>query len=91
MKTTPSQDRNGGAPARIIAQLEARENALKANELALLLGVTQQHVYKMAAQQDIPSFRVGKAVRFDPSQVAQWLRRRMPQPVSPSSELGIAV
>jgi len=30
----------------------------------------------------IPSFRIGAAVRFDPKQVAEWLRRRMPQTVT---------
>lgn len=78
-------------PSQIIAQLEREKNALRAEELALLFGVTKQHVYKMAAKQSIPSFRIGKAVRFDPAQVAQWLRRKMPQTVTTISPAAIAV
>jgi excisionase family DNA binding protein len=64
---------------------------LKAGELAKLLGVTRQHIYKMAAASAIPSFRIGAAVRFDPKQVAEWLTRRMPQTVTPSSPSRLAV
>lgn len=77
--------------AKITAELEMKEHALKVNEVARLLGVTQQHIYKMAAKQLIPSFRIGGAVRFDPSQVAEWLRRKMPQPASSGAEIRIAV
>lgn len=95
MKTAPKgsqpQARYGEATALLIVQLQHRQNALKANDLAMLLGVTPQHVYKMAAQQDIPSFRVGRSVRFDPSQVAEWLRRKMPRPIYPAAEVSVAV
>ena len=67
---------------RILQTLESKEHALKAGELAKLLGVTRQHIYKMAAASVIPSFRIGTAVRFDPKQVAEWLTRRMPQPAT---------
>jgi len=95
MKTNPKSSqpgtRHSDANALIIVQLQQRRNALKASELASLLGVTPQHVYKMAAQQDIPSFRVGKSVRFDPNQVADWLRRKMPQQVPQSQEIRVAI
>jgi excisionase family DNA binding protein len=68
------------ASARVIRNLETRENALKAPELAKILGVTRQHVYKMAADGLIPSFHIGGAVRFDPALVAEWLSRKMPKP-----------
>jgi excisionase family DNA binding protein len=64
----------------LVEKLEARSSALRARDLAELLGVTQQHIYKLAAQGAIPSFRVGTAVRFDPAIVAEWLRRK----ISPS-------
>src|ERR1700685_2722979 len=73
--------------AKILQTLESKENALKAGELAKLLGVTRQHIYKMAAASVIPSFRIGTAVRFDPKQVSEWLTRRMPHTV-PSPGLG---
>jgi excisionase family DNA binding protein len=83
--------RHGHDTARIIAELETKVHALKAKEVAALLRVTAQHIYKLAAQQLIPSFRVGGAVRFDPIQIADWLRRKMPQPVTSSPETRIAV
>lgn len=77
--------------AKILQTLEAKEHALKAGELAKLLGVTRQHIYKMAATSAIPSFRIGAAVRFDPKQVAEWLMRKMPQPTTSESMHRLAV
>ncbi len=62
----------------LIEKLEARTGALKAGELAILFDVTAQHIYKMAARGSIPSFRVAGAVRFDPQEVARWLRKKQP-------------
>lgn len=84
------QDSVSGA-AKILQTLESKEHALKASELAKLLGVTRQHIYKMAAASAIPSFRVGTAVRFDPKQVAEWLGRRMPRAVTSPGPSRIAV
>lgn len=60
----------------LVKRLEASKSALKARDLAELFGVTQQHIYKLAAKGVIPSFRVGAAVRFDPSVVADWLKKK---------------
>jgi excisionase family DNA binding protein len=76
---------------RVIQTLESRECALKAGELAKLLGVTRQHIYKMAAGGILPSFRVGAAVRFDPKQIAEWLKMRMPRPVASTPVHKLAV
>lgn len=80
-----------GGKTRILTTLERRDNALKAPEIARLLGVTRQQVYKMAARGTIPSFRVGTAVRFDPGLIADWLRRKMPKPIVASEPQSIAV
>jgi excisionase family DNA binding protein len=77
--------------ARVLQMLETKEHALRAGELAKLLGVTRQHIYKMAAAGAIPSFRIGAAVRFDPKQVAEWLTRKMPQTVTSDSLSRLAV
>lgn len=81
----------GSGMARVLQTVESKECALKAGELAKLLGVTRQHIYKMAAAGAIPSFRVGTAVRFDPKQVAEWLRQRMTQTVASASLSRLAV
>ena len=58
---------------RLVETLKNRTNALKVSEVAELLGVTPQHIYKMAASGRVPSFRVSGSVRFDPDDVAEWL------------------
>lgn len=77
--------------AKVVQMLESKECALKAGELAKLLGVTRQHIYKMAAAGSLPSFCVGSAVRFDPKQVAEWLKKTMPLPIPPARVHKLAV
>jgi excisionase family DNA binding protein len=60
----------------LIEQLEARSGAIKVAELCEILGVDDKHIYRMAARGSLPSFRVGGAVRFDPQEVANWLRTK---------------
>ncbi len=78
----------------LIEKLEARSGAMKVAELCELLGVDDKHIYRMAARGSLPSFHVGGAIRFDPQEVAKWLRqkygpasstgKRPPERVSPS-------
>lgn len=60
----------------LIEELEARNGGIKVSDLAAILGVDDKHIYRMAARGQLPSFRVGGAVRFDPQEVAKWLRSR---------------
>ena len=60
----------------LIQELESRHGAMKVSDLTELLGVDDKHIYRMAARGQLPSFRVGGAVRFDPQEVANWLRLR---------------
>lgn len=75
--------------AGVIQTLEAKENALRARELAKLLAVSRQQIYKMAAGEGLPFFRMGRAVRFDPKQVASWLAKRMPDRGAPPSPIAV--
>ncbi|MGA2483551.1 MAG: helix-turn-helix domain-containing protein [Candidatus Acidiferrales bacterium] len=61
---------------------------MKVSEVAELLGVTPQHIYKMAASGSIPSFRISGAIRFAPGEVADWLQERRTQAsqISPRRE-----
>lgn len=61
---------------RLLETLKNRNGALKVGEVAKLLGVTPQQIYKMAASGRIPSFRISGSVRFDPDDVADWLRAK---------------
>jgi len=68
---------------RLIDRLKNRTGAMRVAEVAELLGVTPQHIYKMAASGRIPSFRVSGAIRFDPADIASWLQDRQAQPAQP--------
>ena len=45
-------------------------------EVAELLRVHPMTVYRMIKQGDIPSFRIGRALRFDAEQLENWLRAK---------------
>lgn len=65
----------------ILEQIEHRSTALRVNELAEMLQVTPQHIYRLASAGLIPCFRIEGAIRLDPQEVAGWLRNRQPQMV----------
>ena len=60
----------------LVEKLESRNGAMKVSELCELLGVDDKHIYRMAARGSLPSFRVGGSVRFDPQEIANWLRAK---------------
>jgi len=61
---------------RLVEILESKKQALRVRDVATLLCVTPQHIYKMAASGALPSLRIAGAVRFDPQELASWLRER---------------
>ena len=62
---------------RLIEILENRKEALKVAEVAKMLGVTPQHIYKMAKAGLIPCFHVRGAVRFCPADLAEWIKHEI--------------
>lgn len=60
--------------------VEQRSDALRVRDIAPILGISIQQVYKMAASGQIPSFRVATSVRFDPQVFADWMRQKYPGP-----------
>jgi excisionase family DNA binding protein len=64
----------------LIQRLESRERALTVHEVAELLGVSQKHIYEMTADGTLPAFYVGRSVRLDPQDIADWLRKKRPIP-----------
>jgi len=80
--------RKRGAAMRLVETLKSRTRALKVQEVAELLGVTPQQIYRMAASGRIPSFRISGSVRFDPDDVAGWLKEKQ-SPASPSRRIGV--
>ena len=52
---------------------------LSIEELAARLGITVRHVRRLVAEKRVPYYKVGRLVRFDPAEIAQWLEsRRVP-------------
>lgn len=67
----------------LIEILERRGEALNVHQVAELLGVSEKKVYRLAAAGVLPTFRVGKAIRFDGQDVADWLRKSKPSGEKP--------
>lgn len=62
----------------LIEQLEARQGAMRVHDVALFLGdvIDEKSIYRMAARGQMPSFRMGGAICFDPVELAKWLREK---------------
>jgi excisionase family DNA binding protein len=60
----------------LIQILESRGEALTVQEVAELLGVSDKHIYEMVADGTLPAFYVGRSVRLDPQDIADWLRKK---------------
>jgi excisionase family DNA binding protein len=57
--------------------LKQHKGAMTVQELAPIIGVSAPHLYDMAREGLIPSYKLGqKAVRFDPAKVSAWLQKR---------------
>jgi excisionase family DNA binding protein len=61
-------------PASLADRIEQVDHALTADELAPLLSISRITIFKHARRGNIPSFRLGTCVRFDPHAVAEWIR-----------------
>ena len=62
---------------RLADSLEKRTTALTVSDIAELLHISERQVYKLAASNRIPSFKVGGSIRFDPADFTEWLREKM--------------
>ena len=49
------------------------EQLLRAARVAELLSVSERYVYQMASEGRIPCVKVGRSVRFRPSEIEAWL------------------
>ena len=62
---------------KLVEMLENRKEALKVSEVAKILGVSPQQVYKMVADGQIPHFHVRGAIRFCPAELAEWIKKEI--------------
>jgi excisionase family DNA binding protein len=59
----------------ILAEIvEEKKEALRVAEVARILDVSIKKIYRMAAKGQIPSLKVSSSIRFDPHDIAAWLR-----------------
>lgn len=64
----------------MLEELKAKRTAMTVKELAKILSLSQREVYKLAATNQIPHFKIGTSVRFDPPAVIVWLEAKMLTP-----------
>ncbi len=57
--------------------IESRKSALKVDEVARILNVSQRLIYQLVAVGEIPHFKVGSAVRFEPKALSDWLHAKL--------------
>jgi excisionase family DNA binding protein len=59
-----------------------RRGLIDVPALAVELGVTQRFVRRLVAEDRVPFLKIGKFVRFDPSEIDEWVDecRRSPSP-----------
>lgn len=60
--------------------LEQKKGALRANDIAQILDLSEKQIYKMAATGELPSLRIANSVRFDPHDFVVWLKARSSAP-----------
>ena len=59
----------------ILAEIvEGKKEALRVAEVAEILDVSIKKIYRMAAKGQIPSLKISSSIRFDPHDIAAWLR-----------------
>ena len=56
--------------------VEGKKEALRVAEVAKILDVSIKKIYRMAAKGQIPSLKISSSIRFDPHDIAAWLRRQ---------------
>ncbi|WP_288451547.1 helix-turn-helix domain-containing protein [uncultured Microbacterium sp.] len=59
------------------------QEVLTVAELATILGVSGQTIYRLAAAGEIPKIKLGRAIRFHRSDVLNALRERSTAPATP--------
>ncbi|AXC12484.1 hypothetical protein ACPOL_3189 [Acidisarcina polymorpha] len=56
--------------------VEGKKEALRVADVARILDVSIKKIYRMAAKGEIPSLKISSSIRFDPHDIATWLRNQ---------------
>jgi excisionase family DNA binding protein len=63
-----------------VAGIDTIPELMSIDQLAQRLGITVRHVRRLVADRRIPYLKVGKLIRFDSDEIAEWLNsQRRPQ------------
>jgi len=76
MGVSGEQSRKLGAPPST-----TKLPLLDAAEVASALGTTRRHIQRLVTERRIPFVKVGRFVRFDPSELELWLDAQRVNPV----------
>jgi excisionase family DNA binding protein len=61
----------------ILAEIiESKKEALRAAEVAKILDLSVKQIYRLAAKGQIPFLKISSSIRFDPHDIAMWLRNQ---------------
>lgn len=52
---------------------DALPELMTMDQLAERLGVTRRHIRRLVDERRVPFLRVGRFIRFDPADIADWL------------------
>lgn len=52
------------------------ECMMSVNDVRDFLGISKNHVYKLAQEGKIPCYKCGKVWRFKPSELERWLKSK---------------
>lgn len=75
MKMNHQSEETSDPSPSLAETIQARRKALKAEDLAAILALAPSTIYDMTRDGRIRSIRIGGAIRYDPKEIADWLRR----------------
>lgn len=56
---------------------EIKRSTLTTIEIATYLGISQDLIFKMVRQKEIPHFRIGRRILFKKEAIEKWIEDRM--------------
>jgi len=56
---------------------EIKRSTLTTIEIATYLGISQDLIFKMVRQKEIPHFRIGRRILFKKEAIEKWIEERM--------------
>lgn len=60
------------------------------DDVAARLATTNRHVRRLVADRRLPHLRIGRFLRFEPSEVERWIAKQRPLDVEQSGQQGSA-